>query len=690
MTNSYHGTIPSYTIIGNILSNYLGGIQITWTSLYKNPVQFLGENNVWLYVYNGTCPSNSNITCMQILTINANSIITNAIGITQINILYQHTQLVSESTKTYYFYTLSNSIPLLINKYDIVFIASNFVTSLNNSNNTIYYFNYLYKYQQYVINVLQQTTLDNSSIKIIFTSPNPVTSYIPFQDYIMSEFGNLFNLDLFYNHNILNNIPILQTVIADTKYYLAYVFDSAHNLILMNIPLVYTPDSAGNISNEPFFPPINQGPYITIINSNVNYNYINSKGIITNTNASIYNYNFANITINPDNSIKFNGHLILQIETIVTGTDHLADTCCEEINSIISCIEHGTFNIGTLSNYKNLINDLLEYSKNFNKYKQALNLDQIIHLEEYANNISNLSSIFTQLINQLNLDDSELKNVTSKIKNALCTIYNSIKTMKKFKKLVSKKNICRVFCSYNKLSSSLNKLTRLLPITCKDVKVCDLNKNKLPYTVNIYNGTDASSMFLINEGISYFSFGLPSNCVIYNKKIYYQTYNEINVYVTKKFYSKNFDLDSNDQYNIQKSIDFINEKYNNTHDDNCCIKNKNKCCFNNNKCCYIYKKNNKNKKNNNFFYSMYKYLHENLDFYDDEIDNKKHKCKLNIKSNNCCYKNNDDCCYKNKNYCCYKNKCCSELNNSKIIDSYYDNIKHSENHLLTILNENNI
>ena len=160
------------------------------------------------------------------------------------------------------------------------------------------------------------------------------------------------------------------------------VLDSAGNVVSNMIV-----DSAGNYINGSF--PGNDGPYITSHFGNLVLNYPrkNPDGTPTldsganqlydSVTCSMTFYEFADITIDSTGKVTFSGPVIVQLVNMVQEIDNTqVDTCCAQIDQMISSINNSSYNFGTFSNYQELITEVNDYTTNLDSAK--INLERCV------------------------------------------------------------------------------------------------------------------------------------------------------------------------------------------------------------------------------------------------------------------------------------------------------------------------
>ena len=561
-----------------------------------NIVQVMAQynTNTWTAVYYTTL---NNSEYLELLTVDAYGNPLDAL-VVQTDTTSNAMGIITNATKTYNVFDIDNEIITQINKYSITYQTSTItqITGTNpigkdSSGNTIYGFvldasgnpNYNITYN-YILNKYKLDTslnwiLDASgSTTLISTSYSTINQslYIPFKNFIFND-TQLLNFDMFFKLNMANNSTyqiIKVTNFDNSPKYLTITVDTSGNSIfqpkalkLSQIDTFYYDvsgnllDTSGNIINPNSLSTTTSGGYLVFNNNAMNsaatlqvFNPQSNTWVTTP--VMIYNYGYLDYKINPvTGALEVDGPVIIQLSTVVVEVDDtVVDSCCMQINNMITEISKSTFKIGKLEDYQSLITEVNAYTSNLNAAKISLNIDQASSLEAYAANIQSMTNLFGQLLIQLNsasLVDSE--NICIRIKTALSAIYEGLQAMKSFKLAISQQNLLKVSQCLLGMSSKLNLLYG--SVTFSTVYI--VNSYPIIYVVN---SSSFGPLFNLHESIWYFANGLPSATMVKTGSdglTYYQTWSSPSYWVQSSYYTSNFALNTNDASDLTSAYTLV-------------------------------------------------------------------------------------------------------------------------------------
>ena len=577
------------------------------------PVQIMGQRNTntWTAQYKTIDVSGNQY--MELATIDASGNLLEATIIEQMDVIDpSYNNLITAATKTYYLYDVDAGALNLVVKYSIDYQANGImlVPSSNQvatdisgnsifgpvtdpSGNPLYQFSYKYIYNHWnydsTTGSVTHDVSGNVLIDSVFSSPSVITTYAiswyPFENFLFNTTSALFNFDMFLQYNIAGQYPVISDIdISGNKHYYGFTFDVSgnHQISPANLKLseleYYTLDTSGNMFD------ISGNIVIDTSGNNVSGQYLlltsNSPNgtdatfmatdpitlSLVSTPVVMFNYAFADITVNPDtHEVSFSGPILVQLNNMLVYTDPTVDNCCIQINNMISDINSSQFKFGKLDDYQQLITEVNTYTNNLDAAKIHLDIENVQYLENYAANIQSMTSLFGQLVVQMNstsLVDSE--SLCQRIKMALTTIYDGLMSLKAFKLAIGQQNLLRISQCILSMSSKLNTLygsiTYITGVT--------INGNSSLHPVN----TDSvGALFKLQESLWYFADGLPDTSAIGNDSptaiTYYQSYSNTAYWFPASFYTSNFDLSSTDQNDLSAALSLITNLNNNMGDN---------------------------------------------------------------------------------------------------------------------------
>lgn len=571
-----------------------------------NTYQIMGQRNTntWTASYKHTDTSGNQY--LELLTIDASGSPLEATIIEQIDVIDPTSNIVSSAVKTYYLYDYDDGEINLVSKYAILYEASN-ITQVDSTNqvgtdssgnpvygpdtdpsgNILYKFTYKFTYKNWIIdaagNVTEgapqdfinsdSVTVDGGSIIQVYAG-----SWYPFDNFLFNNQSSSLNFDMLFQ---MNNgyYPVIQSIdTLGVKHYFGVSFsNSVAQISPANLEFhelsYYTLDVSGNMldisgnivvsetGNNP------SGSYLILTadpnGSVAKLNVVDIDGNTVETPVVMYNYSYANISIDDYGVATFSGPVIIQLNTmLIEGSDQQVDTCCIQINNMISDINSSQFNFGTIGDYQELITSVNEYTSNLDAAKINLDIEQVQYLEQYAANIQSMSGLFGQLVIQLNstsLVDSE--SICQRIKAALVTIYDGLQNIKSFKLAIGQQNLLKVSQCVLSMSSKLDSLYgSLTPDTGVTI-------NYESNTINPINSSSVGSLFKLQESLWFFAYGLPTISATgsdtSDNNTYYRSWSNSAYWFSADFYSANFDLNSADRNQLNAALSLITNLNNN-------------------------------------------------------------------------------------------------------------------------------
>ena len=567
-----------------------------------NTYQIMGQRNTntWTASYKHTDTSGNQY--LELLTIDASGSPLEATIIEQIDVIDPTSNIVSNAVKTYYLYDYDDGEINLVSKYDITYEASNITAVIGTnqvatdssgnpvygpltdpSGNILYKFTYKFTYNNWIIDASGNVSLGTPQD---FINSNSVTdgestiqvyagSWYPFDNFLFNNDSTSLNYDMLFQLNN-GNYPVIQSVDASgVKHYFGVSFsDSVAQISPANLEFhelsYYKLDVSGNmidISGNPVGTetgPKPSGSYLILTadpnGSVATLNVTDIDGNTVETPVVMYNYSYANISIDTNGVATFSGPVLIQLNTmVVEGSDEQVDTCCLQINNMISDINASQFNFGTVGDYQELITSVNEYTSNLDAAKINLDIEQVQYLEQYAANIQSMSGLFGQLVIQLNstsLVDSE--SICQRIKAALVTVYDGLQNIKSFKLAIGQQNLLKVSQCVLSMSSKLDSLYgSLTPDTGVTITY---NSNN----INPINSSSVGSLFKLQESLWYFAQGLPTISAIgSDTNTYYRSWSSSTYWFSADFYTANFDLNSSDRNELNAALSLITNLNNN-------------------------------------------------------------------------------------------------------------------------------
>lgn len=591
----YTGTTPDNTKISVQFPSLVG---LTPDYIY----QIMGQRNTntWTASYKHTDTSGNQY--LELLTIDASGLPLEATIIEQIDVIDLTSNIVSNAVKTYYLYDYDNGEINLVTKYAILYEASN-ITPVNSPNqvgtdssgnpvygpvtdpsgNILYKFTYKFTYKNWIIdasgNVTEGDPQDFINSNSVTVDGNTIQVYAgsfnPFENILFNNQSSSLNFDMLYQINN-GNYPVIQSIdTLGVKHYFGVSFsDSVAQISPANLEFhelsYYTLDVGGNmfdisgniVVSETGAKP--SGSYLILTadpnGSVATLNVIDIYGNEVVTPVVMYNYSYANISIDANGIATFSGPVIIQLNTmLVEGSDEQVDTCCLQINNMISDINASQFNFGTIGDYQELITSVNEYTSNLDAAKINLDIEQVQYLEQYAANIQSMSSLFGQLVIQLNstsLVDSE--SICQRIKAALVTIYDGLQNIKSFKLAIGQQNLLKISQCVLSMSSKLDSLYGSLTTNTGVTISYDSN------IINPINSSSAGPLFNLQESLWFFAYGLPTiSATGSDTNTYYRSWSNSAYWFSAEFYSANFDLNSADRNELNAALSLITNLNNN-------------------------------------------------------------------------------------------------------------------------------
>lgn len=604
----YSGPTPlDNSLITAVFPSLVGVVSTT-------PVQIMGQRgtSTWTAQYKITDIVSGN-QYMELATIDGSGNLLEATIIEQIDIVDPtKNNLITDATKTYYLYDVDVGVLNLVVKYSITYKADN-ITIIDNTNNTVatdisgnpitgpttdpdgnslYQFTYKYTYNHWTYDsttgVGNQDITDQILFNSIQSTPSTLTTYAiswyPFENFLFNTNSAIFNFDMFLQYNLLGQYPVIQDIDAlGHKHYYGFTFSgtgqeqvSVNNLRLSELQY-YTLDVSGNMldSSNVIVPDVSgnkpSGPYLLLTSnspdgsSGATYDITDIiTGLTVSTPVVMFNYAFADIIVDPvTGEVSFTGPVLVQLNNMLVYTDDTTvDNCCIQINNMISDINASQFKFGKLEDYQELITEVNTYTTNLDAAKIHLDIDNVKYLENYAANIQSMTSLFGQLVVQMNstsLVDSE--SLCQRIKMALTTIYDGLISLKAFKLAIGQQNLLRISQCILSMSSKLNTLYGTITFTTVELNGIS--------TLHPVNPNTVGALFKLQESLWYFADGLPniSSTSSSDGITYYQSYSNLAYWFPASFYTDNFDLTTTDQNDLTAALSLITNLNNNMGDN---------------------------------------------------------------------------------------------------------------------------
>lgn len=191
-----------------------------------------------------------------------------------------------------------------------------------------------------------------------------------------------------------------------------------------------------------------------------------------------------------------------------------------DIQEIIKFIDSIEYKFGNIDIFINFINS----------YKN-INID-FSAIKDYALTLNNLSNYFINfqkcIDNEVEKYSLELMNIFEDLYGYLQSILTSIKKIQNFSSTIA--NINEYAEEIEQVFNILNKLNSLENNTI--MYKCNNKKNSKFKIVR------PSPLFLIQETLEFFVNGNPKHKINYHNNSYYQTWQDSNTFISKKYYSK--------------------------------------------------------------------------------------------------------------------------------------------------------
>jgi hypothetical protein len=491
------------------------------------------------------------------------------------------TNAISSQTKTYYVYDVDKdasgiSTTTMVSKYDVLYEAQNFETLTGNavdgsvlthdpSGNQLYSYEYRYTYTNYNFDAS-----GNDGLDIVTYYPGPdasgwasgYTTVTSFSRFIIDASGNIVNFDLLYDASanivvdassgkgLFTQIVIAATDASSTYYLAATVTTDPSGQVTYNLTYIPEYDASGVSQTDAsglFF-----GYWIDVSGSNITLLDPSNNEY----HPAVYNWSVANITVNGDNSVTFDGPIIIQLQTVVyEAADPDVDAIVSQINDIINGFSDLNFNYGALSNYQELITAVNDYTTNVNASKINLDLQEITYLEQYASNIQSMASLFGQLVIQMQgaqLVDSEA--VAQRMLTALTAIKDGLANLKAFKLAIAEQNLLSISASLMRVTTQVQNLygsaAQGTPISLT------INQS----TSNYYVASPSNKpgvLLMLQESLWYFADGLGATATD-GEKTYVKFRSATNIVAEQTDYNSWFGLSTEDQANLDAALNLVN------------------------------------------------------------------------------------------------------------------------------------
>lgn len=191
----------------------------------------------------------------------------------------------------------------------------------------------------------------------------------------------------------------------------------------------------------------------------------------------------------------------------------------KDIQEIIKFIDSLEYKFGNVDVFINLINNYKNIKFDFTAVK------------EYALTLKNLSDFFCNL--QINID-KELKNYNLELMDIFEELYGYLQTILNSIKIIQ--NFSSTIANVNEYAEEIEEVFNILK------KLNSLENNTIIYKCNNKNTNfkivHPSPLFLIQESLEFFVNGNPKHKINYHNNSYYQTWQDSNTFISKKYYSK--------------------------------------------------------------------------------------------------------------------------------------------------------